>query len=116
MTRQEHIVLLANNGQQALDLYALTASLPILTIATVFHSMSKKEFSLSSLVADINASATALLPANRFIATNLLTFNFKNQTIESWFGGNPESFILNKHGDIVHTLTSRSGHITHRAI
>ncbi len=87
--------------------HGLAASLPILTMAKVFHSMSKKGFSLSSLVAEMNESARKLLPENRFIAANLFAFDFKNKTLESWCGGNPESFILNKHGDVVHTLVSQ---------
>jgi len=87
--------------------HGLTASLPILTMAKLFHSMSKKGFSLSRIVSEMNTSTRMLMPANRFIAANMFAFDFKNKTIESWCGGNPESLILNKHGDIVHTLVSQ---------
>jgi len=86
--------------------HGLAASLATLSVARTFHSMVKKGFSLSSIVTEMNTSIKELLPADRFVATNLFLVDFKNQSIESWCGGNPEAIILNKKGDIVHKLKS----------
>ena len=86
--------------------HGLAASLATLSISRTFHSMVKKGFSLSSIIAEMNISIKQLLPPDRFVAVNLFLFDFRNHSIESWCGGNPEALILNQGGDIVHKLKS----------
>jgi len=68
--------------------------------------MVKKGFGLSSIIAEMNTSIKRQLPPDRFVAVNLFLFDFRNHSIESWCGGNPEALILNKGGDIVQRLKS----------
>jgi len=87
--------------------HGLAASLPTLTIARTFHSMTKKGFTLSSIVNEMNSIAKALLPADRFVAANLYAINFQHQTIESWCGGIPDSLIVDQQGKVIHSLSSK---------
>jgi len=86
--------------------HGLAAALPLMIIIRTFHATTKKGLSLTSIVNEMNHSAKSLLPADRFVASNVFAINFRHKTIESWCGGLPESLILNQQGDIVHSLKS----------
>lgn len=86
--------------------HGLSAFLPTFTIAKIFHAMAQKNYSLSGIITEMNASAKSLLPPDRFVATNIFLVNFTHHTIESWCGGLPDSYAINAKGDIVKTFKS----------
>lgn len=86
--------------------HGLAAALPTMIIVRTFHATTTKGFALSGVVSEMNNAAKSLLPASRFVASNVFAINFHHKTIESWCGGLPDSLILNQQGERVHTLHS----------
>ncbi len=87
--------------------HGLSAALPTITIAKIFHSMCGKGFTLSSIAAEMNAIAKSMLPPDRFVATALFAFDFSNRLMECWNGGIPTALVVNESGELKRQFESR---------
>jgi CheY-like chemotaxis protein len=86
--------------------HGLAASLPTLVMAKIFHTMSDKGFTLSSIAAEMNCSAKVMLTPERFVATALFAIDFHHQTIEYWNGSIPTALLVDDSGKIIHEFKS----------
>jgi two-component system, HptB-dependent secretion and biofilm response regulator len=86
--------------------HGLSAALPTLAVAKIFHTMSNKGFSIPSIVAEMNLATKSMLPEDRFVATALFSIDFHQKVIECWNGGLPAALVVNKFGKIVHEFKS----------
>jgi CheY-like chemotaxis protein len=88
--------------------HGLSAALPTLAVAKIFHAMSNKGFSIPSIVAEMNQATKAMLPEDRFVAIALFSIDFHQKIIECWNGGLPSALIVDKDGEVVHEFKSEN--------
>ena len=97
-----HIMVADSSG------HGLSAALPTLAVAKIFHTMSEKGFSIPSIVAEMNLATKAMLPEDRFVATALFSIDFHQKAIECWNGGLPAALVVDNSGEIVHEFKSEN--------
>lgn len=97
-----HIMVADSSG------HGLSASLPTLAVAKIFHTMSNKGFSIPSIIAEMNLATKAMLPEDRFVAITLFSIDFHQKIIECWNGGLPSALVVNKSGEILHEFNSEN--------
>jgi len=95
-----HIMVADSSG------HGLSAALPTLAVAKIFHTMSNKGFSIPSIVAEMNLATKAMLPEDRFVAAALFSIDFNQKVIECWNGGLPAALVIDKSGTVVHEFKS----------
>jgi DNA-binding response OmpR family regulator/anti-sigma regulatory factor (Ser/Thr protein kinase) len=89
--------------------HGLAAALCALTVAQPFQRMTEKGYPLSTIVGEMNAKIREFLPIERFVATTVVSVDFKQQLIEIWNGGNPPLVVIGEDGAPLHT--GRSLHL-----
>ena len=97
-----HIMVADSSG------HGLSAALPTLAVAKIFHTMSEKGFSIPSIVAEMNLATKAMLPEDRFVAAALFSIDFHQKAIECWNGGLPAALVVDNSGEIVHEFKSEN--------
>lgn len=88
--------------------HGLTAALPLLPVSQVFYTMTRKGFSVSAIVEEMNCHLKRVMPVARFLATTMISIDTNNHSIEIWNGGNPKAYFCDSEGKILHEFTSRS--------
>lgn len=86
--------------------HGLTAALPLLPIAQIFHTMSGRGLSVSNIVHEMNAQLRRQMPAGHFVAATLIRMDRANLLVEVWNGGNPAPLMVDADGRVVHRFTS----------
>lgn len=89
-----HVILADSAG------HGLSAALTVLPVIEVFYGMTKKGYSLSTIVRELNSKIKQLMPAERFVAAALAAINFSEHTIEIWNGGMPPAYFVDDDGEI----------------
>lgn len=86
--------------------HGLTAALPLLPIAQIFHTMSGRGLSVSNIVYEMNAQLRRQMPAGHFVAATLIRMDRANGLVEVWNGGNPAPLMVDEAGEVIHRFTS----------
>lgn len=87
--------------------HGLPAALPLLPVSQIFNSMAKQGFTIGAIAAKMNAQLRIQIPVGNFVACTLTSIDTVNQSIEVWNGGSPESFFINRKGDILKRFISK---------
>ena len=74
--------------------HGLSAAIGNLPAAEIFHTMVAKGFSLPAIVTELNKRLTAILPAEMFLASCILTLDQTTGVLEIWNGGMPDGFVF----------------------
>jgi anti-sigma regulatory factor (Ser/Thr protein kinase) len=90
-----HVILADSAG------HGLAAALNVLPVVEVFYGMTKKGYSLPTIVRELNSKIKQLMPTERFVAAALAAINFSERTIEVWNGGMPTAYFVDGHGEIM---------------
>lgn len=69
--------------------HGLPAALPLLPIAQIFHTMTMRGLSLSSIAHEMNTQLRRQMPSGRFVTATLVRLDRGNRLVEVWNGGNP---------------------------
>ena len=88
--------------------HGLTAAMNLLPLSQIFYAMTKKGFSVSHIVKELNSKIHRLMPADRFICAALVSIDFREQLLEVWNGGIPAPLLAAKDGRIQHQWPSRN--------
>lgn len=89
----------------------LSATVTLLPVADVFHSMVDKGYALPMIVREMNRKMNYKLPSDRFVAASLIEVDLLHEQVNIWNGGMPPIYLLNAEGEVV-----RSFHSTHMAL
>ncbi|MGH8670830.1 MAG: ATP-binding SpoIIE family protein phosphatase [Burkholderiales bacterium] len=87
--------------------HGLAAALNVFPVMQTFYAMTRKGFTLSSIVEQINATVKRLMPVDRFVAAAVAAFDPGTGTLEVWNGGLPAPLYVSLSGRIVRRWASR---------
>lgn len=87
--------------------HGLSAALPTILLAKIFHSMTEKGFHISKIAEEMNKAIYNMLTPDRFVATVLLTVDIYHKSIEFWNGGIPAPMFINQAGQVSFELKSK---------
>ena len=87
--------------------HGLPAALPLLPVSQIFYSMTKQGFTIGAIAAKMNAQLRIQIPVGNFVACTLTSIDTVNQSIEVWNGGSPDSFFINRSGEILKRFASK---------
>ena len=90
-----HVILADSAG------HGLSAALNVLPVVEVFYGMTKKGYSLPTIVRELNSKISQLMPTERFVSAALAAINFSERTIEVWNGGMPTAYFVDDNGEIM---------------
>lgn len=88
--------------------HGLVAAVNLLPISQIFSAMTKKGFTISSIVDELNSKVHRLMPVDRFIGAALISIDFRSRVIEVWNGGVPTPLLLSLDGKILHEWKSQN--------
>ena len=86
--------------------HGLRSSIGAIPLAETFRAMTKKGFSLTEIITQINQQLYHLLPADLFLAAGFVTISSHDQSAYIFNAGLPETYIFNKAGKILHKIES----------
>lgn len=86
--------------------HGLTAAIPLVPVSQTFFAMTKKGYSVNSIVTTMNRQLKGIMPVTRFVATSLIAIDLHNYAIEVWNGGNPTIYYCNEKGEVLRTFES----------
>lgn len=89
----------------------LSATVTLLPVVNVFHSMVDKGYALPMIVREMNLELNYKLPPDRFVATSLVEVDLLHEQVSVWNGGMPPIYLLDAEGEMVKTFYS-----THMAL
>jgi len=89
----------------------LSATVTLLPVADVFHSMVDKGYALPMIVREMNRKVNYKLPPDRFVAASLIEVDLLHEQVSIWNGGMPPVYLLNAEGEVI-----RSFYSTHMAL
>lgn len=89
----------------------LSATVTLLPVADVFHSMVDKGYALPMIVREMNRKLNYKLPADRFVAASLIEVDLLHEQVSIWNGGMPPIYLLDAEGEVV-----KAFHSTHLAL
>lgn len=89
----------------------LSATVTLLPVADVFHSMVDKGYALPMIAREMNLKLNYKLPPDRFVAASLVEVDLLHEQVSVWNGGMPAIYLLNEEGELVKTF-----HSTHMAL
>jgi len=87
--------------------HGLPAAIPLLPLVQVFSQMTRKGFTVSAIVREINTQLKTLLPPGNFVAVTLLSVDRSNRLVEIWNGGNPPALLQDAQGKVIKKFISR---------
>lgn len=77
-----------------------------LPVSQCFYEMTRKGYSLASIVAAMNRKLESMLTVERYVAATLASIDFQNRLIEVWNGAAPEAYFVNPRGEILQRFPS----------
>ncbi len=86
--------------------HGLVAAVNVLPLSQAFYDMTGNGFRIAQIAEDLNSKIHRFMPADRFVATTLISVNVRNRTIEVWNGGNPAPLLVDRNGEILHEWKS----------
>ncbi|VAW91277.1 Serine phosphatase RsbU, regulator of sigma subunit [hydrothermal vent metagenome] len=81
--------------------HGLVAAIGALPTAEVFRAMTKKGFSLSKILKELNRKLEYLLPSDKFLAVGAISIAADVQSAKVWNGGIPSILHLNSKHEIL---------------
>ncbi len=84
----------------------LSATVTLLPVTDVFHTMVDKGYALPMIVREMNRKLNYKLPADRFVAASLVEVDLLHEQISVWNGGMPSLYLLNAQGEVVNEFHS----------
>jgi len=81
--------------------HGLVASIGALPASEVFRSMTKKGFTLGSILKELNRKLESLLPVDKFLAVGAISIAADAHSAKIWNGGIPNIIHINKQQEIV---------------
>lgn len=91
--------------------HGLSATVTLLPVTDIFHSMVDKGYALPMIVREMNRKLNFKLPPDRFVAASLVEVDLLHEQVNIWNGGMPPVYLLNSAGQVVKTFES-----THMAL
>lgn len=81
--------------------HGLVASIGALPVSEIFRTMTKKGFTLGSILKEMNKKLEHLLPGDKFLALGAISISKDVKTANVWNGGIPSIIHLNKDKKII---------------
>ena len=86
--------------------HGLAAAMSGLSVVNYFYQAVASDTPLNEMVAAINDSLRALLPAGRFVSAALACIDEASRSAELWLGGVPDVLHIDEHGELLTRFTS----------
>lgn len=84
----------------------LSATVTLLPVVDVFHSMVDKGYALPMIVREMNLKLNYRLPPDRFVAASLVEVDLLHEQVSVWNGGMPPIYLLGASGEVVSSFHS----------
>ncbi|MBE0505578.1 MAG: SpoIIE family protein phosphatase [Marinospirillum sp.] len=91
--------------------HGLSATVTLLPVTDIFHSMVAKGYALPMIVREMNRKLNFKLPPDRFVAASLVEVDLLHEQVNIWNGGMPPIYLLDATGQVVRSFKS-----THMAL
>ncbi|SFB84881.1 Serine phosphatase RsbU, regulator of sigma subunit [Marinospirillum celere] len=91
--------------------HGLSATMTLLPLVDIFHSMVNKGYALPMIVREMNRKLHFKLPPDRFVAASLVELDVLHDQVSIWNGGMPPLYHLNEAGEVIQSFSS-----THMAL
>lgn len=85
----------------------LSATMTLLPLVDVFHSMVNKGYALPLIVREMNRKLNERLPPDRFVAASLVELDVLHKQVSIWNGGMPPIYYLDAQGEVTATYASQ---------
>lgn len=86
--------------------HGLPAAIGAMPLASTFYSMVAKGFSMTDILAELNAKLKAILPVGIFCCAVVMDINYRKKRVKIWNGGLPDCFVLHHRDRRVSTVKS----------
>lgn len=73
--------------------HGLSAAVGAMPLSQTFYSMTAKGFGIRDIVAELNKKMKEILPIGVFCCACVLDISYRNETVEIWNGGMPDTII-----------------------
>ncbi len=87
--------------------HGLSAAIGALPVADIFHSMTRKCFAFTDMLAEANLKLIELLPTHMFMASALISIDRSNNVMSVINAGLPDIYLY-RNGEIIHTFKSKN--------
>ncbi|WP_114416467.1 ATP-binding SpoIIE family protein phosphatase [Marinospirillum perlucidum] len=87
--------------------HGLSATMTLLPLVDVFHSMINKGYALPMIVREMNRKLHFKLPPDRFVAASVIELDVLHDQVSIWNGGMPTLYHLDGEGQVVASYPSR---------
>lgn len=87
--------------------HGLTAAMGTLPVAMIFFKMVSESASVGDIAQEINSQLYKLMPPSMFFVATILELNARGDIMSVWMGGNPESYWLNRNGELKDTIDAQ---------
>lgn len=87
--------------------HGLSATVTLLPLVDIFHSMVDKGYALPMIVREMNRKLNYKLPPDRFVAASLIEVDLLHDQVSLWNGGMPPVHLLSEQGQIEASYPSR---------
>jgi two-component system, HptB-dependent secretion and biofilm response regulator len=86
--------------------HGLRSSIGAIPLAETFRAMTKKGFSLTEIITQVNQQLYHLLPADLFLGAGFVSVSSHDETAYIFNAGLPDTYIFDTHGKIKHKIES----------
>lgn len=86
--------------------HGLSATMTLLPLVDVFHSMVSKGYALPMIVREMNRKLHFRLPPDRFVAASVVELDVLHEQVSVWNGGMPPIYYLDADGQVLDTYNS----------
>jgi len=86
--------------------HGLRSSIGAIPLAETFRTMTKKGFSITEIITQVNLQLFNLLPPDLFLAASFVSISSHDQTVYVFNAGLPDTYIFDVNGDIKHKVES----------
>jgi PAS domain S-box-containing protein len=88
--------------------HGLSATIGLIPVTNLFHTMSAKDYPISGIIAEMNNKLCALLPTGLFFCACFLELNRTHDCLTVWNGGMPDALLVGTRGEIKQRFSSTS--------
>ncbi|MDR9467673.1 fused response regulator/phosphatase [Marinospirillum sp.] len=86
--------------------HGLSATMTLLPLVDVFHSMVSKGYALPMIVREMNRKLHFRLPPDRFVAASVVELDVLHEQVSIWNGGMPPVYYLDSEGRVINSYPS----------
>lgn len=87
--------------------HGLSAALNAIPLTRAFRAVAAKGLNPATMVRELNRTARARQPHERFVAATIARISGRDGIIEVWNGGNPEALLIDAEGAVADVFDSR---------